>query len=62
MFDTIGFKSTFPDEFNQYFKVDHEKMFEKILFSAVERFYEAVQWRIRKPREAVQTELFDLFG
>ena len=43
-------------------KFDHEKMFEKILFSAVERFYEAVQWRIRKPREAVQTELFDLFG
>ena len=62
MLDTIGFKNTFPEEYEQYFKVDHEKMFEKILFSAVERFYDAVQWRVRKPREAVQTELFDLFG
>jgi hypothetical protein len=28
----------------------------------IERFYIAVNWRIRKPTDNVQTELFDLFG
>ena len=31
-------------------------------YSCVERFYDAVNWVPRKPSEAVQTDLFDLFG
>ena len=62
MLESVGFKNEFPEEFNQFFKIDYDKMFEKILFQAIERFYEAVNWRIRKPKDNVQTELFDLFG
>lgn len=58
----IGFKNEYPAEFKELFKIDYEKMFEKILFSVIERFYIAVNWRIRKPTENVQTDLFDLFG
>jgi DNA polymerase elongation subunit (family B) len=62
MIESIAFKNEFPEEFNQYFKIDYDTMFDKILFQAIERFYEAVNWRIRKPKDNVQTELFDLFG
>lgn len=59
---SIGFKYEYPNEFKDLFKINYEKMFEKILFSMIERFYIAVNWRIRKPTDNVQTELFDLFG
>jgi hypothetical protein len=37
-------------------------MFEKIIFSIIERFYEAVNWKLSKPSAQVQTDLFDLLG
>ena len=60
--ETIGFKYSFPEEYNSIFKIDYEKMFEKILFAGIERFYQGVNWQIRKPSENVKCELFDLFG
>ena len=60
--DTIGFKYDYPEEFVDIFKPDYEKMFAKILFEAVKRFYDNVGWVIRKPSDNVQTELFDLFS
>ena len=60
--DSIGFKYTFPEEYKSIFKINYEKMFEKILFSGIERFYQGVNWQIRKPSENVTCELFDLFG
>jgi DNA polymerase elongation subunit (family B) len=60
--DAIGFKYTQPEEYKKLFRIDYEKMFDKILFSSIERFYDSVKWRIRKPSEAVQTDLFDLFS
>jgi DNA polymerase elongation subunit (family B) len=60
--DTIGFKYEFPAELGELFKVDYEKMFEKILFQGIERFYNNVSWAIRRPTANVQTELFDIFG
>lgn len=60
--DVIGFKYNRPDEYNDLFKVDYEKMFEKILYNSIERFYDNVKWQIRKPTDNVQTELFDLFS
>lgn len=60
--DSIGFKYNYPQEFNNLFKIDYEKMFEKILFQAIRRFYESVNWQIRKPTENVTAELFDLFS
>lgn len=60
--EVVGFKYNLPVEYSEIFKVDYEKMFEKILFNSIERFYEKVNWRIRKPTENIQTELFDLFS
>lgn len=60
--DAIAFKYKFPEELKGIFIPDKEKMFNKIVYSCVERFYEAVNWVPRKPSEAVQTDLFDLFG
>jgi DNA polymerase elongation subunit (family B) len=60
--ESIGFKYDYPQEFKDVFKIDYEKMFDKILFQAIKRFYDTVNWQVRKPTENVQTELFDLFG
>ena len=60
--DSIGFKYDYPSEFKDTFKIDYDKMFEKILFQGIERFYDCVGWSIRKPAENVQVELFDLFS
>lgn len=58
----IAYKYYYPEEFKSTFQPDHEKMFEKIVFSVVERFYESVKWTPKKPGEMVQTDLFDLLG
>jgi len=57
---TIGYKYAFPKEFIEYFIPDHELMFTKIIFSVIERFYEAVNWKLQTPGSQVQTDLFDL--
>ena len=49
-------------EFKDLFKPDYDKMFEKILFQGIERFYVCVGWNIRKPADNVRVELFDLFS
>lgn len=56
----VGFKYYYPKEFGEIFEPDHELMFEKIVYSVVERFYEAVKWSPKKPGEMVQCDLFDL--
>jgi hypothetical protein len=58
----IGFKGEWPEEFNDIFHVDYEKMFGKVFHAAIERFYEAVGWKLRKPSENLTVELTDLFG
>ena len=60
--DSIGFKYDYPKEFSDLFKPNYDKMFEKILFQAIQRFYDNVNWIIRKPAENVTVELFDLFS
>lgn len=58
----IGFKYKFPDEFKSILRPDRELLFEKIIFSVVERFYNAVNWIARKPSDQVYVELLDMFG
>jgi len=60
--DRIGFKYSYPKEFEELFTIDYNKIFEKIMFQSIERFYEAVKWTVRKPWEAVMTELSDIFS
>jgi len=54
----LGYKYYFPKEFEESFEPDREKMFEKIVFSVIERFYEAVNWKLVSPGAQVQTDLF----
>ena len=59
---TIGFKYDYPKEFDDIFTPDHEAVFEKDVYSVIQRFYECVRWQLKKPSEQVQTDLFDLLG
>jgi len=59
---SIAFKYYYPQEFVEAFEPDYEKMFEKIVFSVVERFYAAVKWSAHKPNEQVKSDLLDLFA
>ena len=59
---TIGYKYYYPKEFADIFEPDYEQIFEKMIFSVIERFYEAVDWKIKNPGSQVQTDLFDLLG
>ena len=60
--EMIGFKGDWPEEFDNIFTVDFEKMFSKVFHAAIERFYKAVGWKLRKPSENLTVELDDLFG
>ena len=58
----IGFKGEYPKEYNDIFDIDYELMFDKIVYAAIDRFYQAVNWNLRKPSEDVVVELEDIFG
>ena len=58
----IAYKYYYPEEFVAVFEPDHDMMFDKIIYSAVERFYEAVNWTPKKPGEALQCDLFSLLS
>lgn len=60
--NAIAYKYYYPKEFEDIFQPDKEKMFEKIIYNIIERFYEAVNWRLSKPSAQVQTDLFALLG
>jgi DNA polymerase elongation subunit (family B) len=60
--NAIAYKYYYPKEFQSVFEPDKEKMFEKIIYSIIERFYESVDWKLSKPSAQVQTDLFDLLG
>jgi DNA polymerase elongation subunit (family B) len=58
----IAYKYYYPEEFKKIFHADYDKMFEKILFNVIERFYDNVNWTPQKPGSAVQTNLFELLS
>jgi DNA polymerase elongation subunit (family B) len=58
----IGYRDEYPKEFEDIFIVDKEKMFNKLFYAAIERFYGAVGWTLRKPSENLKVELDDIFG
>ena len=58
----VAYKYYYPDQFKKVFHIDYEKMFEKIIFSAIERFYVNVNWSVQKPGSLTQTNLFDLLS
>ena len=60
--NSLAYKYYFPEEFKDSFQPDIELMFEKIVFSVIERFYDAVRWKLRKPGQQIQTDLFELLS
>lgn len=56
----IGYKYYLPKEFKDDLEPDREKMFEKIIYSVMDRFYETVGWKLKSPAMTAQTDLFDL--
>ena len=56
----IGFADEYPKEFN--LKINQEKMFQKIIASAVERLYNAVNWRIKNPNCQENVDLLELLS
>jgi DNA polymerase elongation subunit (family B) len=60
--DSIAFKYEWPEEFDNFFKPDYDKIFEKLIFQPIERFYNAVSWKCYLPNQAVQCDLFSLLG
>jgi len=60
--NNIAYKYYYPEEFKKAFNIDYEVMFEKIVFNAIERFYENVKWAVQKPGSLTQTNLFDLLS
>ena len=58
----IGYKYEYPKEFEGIFEPDYEMIFEKIIHSVIQRFYEAVKWKLKTPSQQGQTDLFDLLG
>lgn len=58
----IAFKDKYPEEFEEIFEVDYRTMFDKVIYEAINRFYEAVNWKLRKPTENVRIELEEFFS
>jgi DNA polymerase elongation subunit (family B) len=58
---TFAYKYYFPEELQDSLVLDYELMFDKIVYSVIERVYDAVNWKPRRPGEIVKTCLFDLF-
>ena len=59
---SFAYKYVFPTELKDSIYPDIEMMFDKIIYSVIERLYESVNWKPRKPGELVQTDLFELLG
>jgi DNA polymerase elongation subunit (family B) len=57
---SMAYKYYFPEEFKDDIIPNYEMMFDKIIYSAIERLYEGAGWKPKKPGECVQTDLFDL--
>ena len=60
--DAIAYKYEWPKEFNEYFKPNYDKIYEKLIFTPLERFYNAVNWKCYLPNQAVQCDLFSILA
>lgn len=58
----IAYKYYYPEEFKNIFEPDYDTMFEKHIFSVIDRFYQNVNWVAQKPGNLVQTNLFELLA
>ena len=60
--ESIAFKYYYPEEFRALFEPDYEKMFDKVIFSPVQSFFETVNWVAQKPNEMTKCDLMQFFA
>lgn len=60
--ESIAFKYYYPEEFREIFEADYEKMFDKIIFAPVQKFFRTVNWVAQKPNEMRKCDLLDYFS
>lgn len=60
--NVIGFKYYYPEEFKNLFEPNYELIFDKLIYSILQRFYEVVKWKLRRPGEQLVTDLFDFLS
>lgn len=60
--NVIGFKYDWPVEFNEIFTPNYDKIFTKLIYKPIERFYNCVQWKCYLPNQAVKCDLFSLLA
>jgi len=60
--DCIGFANTYPEELKDVIKIDVERMFKKTIQAAIERLYEAINWKIKNPNSNEVNDLFELLA
>jgi DNA polymerase elongation subunit (family B) len=61
-FDSMAYLDNFPSEFEEIFKVDYKKMFEKIVLPPIERLYDCIGWNLPNIVQETYTDLFDFFS
>lgn len=59
---SLAYKQYIPDEFKRDFPPDMQLMFDKIVYSIIDRFYNAVDWQLTRPNKQMQTDLFALLS
>lgn len=60
--ETMAYKEYLPTEIKDAFPIDVEKMFEKVIGSAVDILYGAANWPVSTPNNQQTTNLADLFA
>lgn len=58
----IAYKNEWPEEFTKIFKIDYNKLYDKIIDSMATRFYDIVGWIATNPNETCHTDLFDFLS
>ena len=58
--EVIGWKDSYPKEFNTMFELDYELMFEKNILKPLERFIEIYRWEWYHPLDKAHMDIFDI--
>lgn len=59
---TFAYIGAFPEEFKTIFKVDIKKMFETSVYGALDRVFEAINWKMNNPLKEEKCDLLSEFS
>lgn len=61
-YDKIAYLDAWPEEFDEVFKIDYRKGFEKLIYDEIKRFYKSMKWPAFNPAQNYAVSLFDILG